>query len=337
MEELRDLVALSVPAGSRVLAVAPDPPLLESLAARNCRTWSVVPDDSPAMAVRALCEGVMVGELDQLDLVDAFPGLDFDTVVLMGALAHVMLPGSLLRKITKVLVADGRVVASVPNATHHSRRLRFWQGVGQDEEVGPGRRLLRAFNGEGIDALMNENGLGVVEKLRVRRAPADPPPHPSLPPAVLAFLESDDEADVDHYVVIASPAAGPSVAPALAEELQRRLHRAEEEVFARQTDLATLEHELATLHLDLVIKDDFALELQGRLRTAEAKVAATELDRDQIRAALDSAKHQLREQAREMDGLRRATQSGVLSLLYDRIRPGSGRRRHTSGTADPTT
>lgn len=319
VDELHDLIAMSVPGGSRVLAVAPDPALLERLAERNCRTWTLVAHDSPALRLRGLCQGVTVGDLDSLDLGEAFPDLDVDAVVLMGVLGHVAFPAELLRRATKVLTDEGQVVASVPNATYAVRRVRFWEGAGEEEEAGPGRLLLRAFNRRRIEQLLSENGLSSVETLRVR-LPTRHVLGRTLPPAVLDFLAADEDADVDHWVVIASPAAGPLVAPAsVAEELQRRLHRAEDEVAGRQADLVTLEQELGALQLDLAIKDDFALQLRGQLHTLERRLAGSDASLAEARVVLDRTREQLSEREHELDDIRHLARRSLPSMVLDRI------------------
>ena len=313
MSDLGDLVALSVPAGSRVLAVAPEPALLHGLAGRDCRIWAVVGDDSPALPARSLCEDVVVTDLDHLDLADALPALEVDAVVLMGTLAHVTVPAELLRRVAKVLGPEGQLVASVPNASHAGRRLRFWHGTAQDEEVGPGRALLRAFARERADQLLNENGLSVVDTLRVRRPFAG---DASLPAAVAAFLGSGEDADVDHYVLIASPAAGPERSvPSVAEELQNRLHRAELAVAERDAALADLEQELQALQLDLAIKDDFAVELRGQVQTVEMRAAHLEGELGEARAGAERARQELDRQVAELDDLRRRGERGPLGSL----------------------
>jgi SAM-dependent methyltransferase len=293
--------------------------LLKRLAARSCRTWSVVADDGPTVAAGQFSEGVAVRDLDRLDAAGAFPGVEFDVVLLVGALAHVASPAALLQGVTKVLTAEGRLVASVPNATHVSRRLRSWEGLGQDEEVAPGRPLRRAFTGPAARQLLTENGFSIVETLGVRSGPTpgDAPPSP-VPPAVRAFLESDDDAATDHHLIVASPAAGAGPEQSsLAEELQRRLHAAEDDLAARRNDLATLENELEALQLDLALKDDFALELRGRVQTVEARAARSDAELAEARASLDAEQRRRQEQERELADLRRLAGRGAWASLLD--------------------
>lgn len=335
MDDLRQTIGLAVPSSSRVLAVAPDPSLLRVLSDRDCRIWSLVADDSPALRLREFCEGIVVGDLHSVDVAEAFSGLDVDTVVLAGVLAHVLFPGELLRQLTKILTADGQVVASFPNATYAARRLRFWQGVGEEEEVGPGRSLVRAFNRRRVEQLLSENGLSAVEWLRIRRPPIDALGL-TLPSAVLEFLSADDDADVDHWVVVASPAAGPRVAPAsLAEELQRRLHQADDEAAERRSELADFEHELEALQLDLAIKDDFALELRGKLQTAERNIARLESELVEARTELDRAQQRILTRDRELDGLRPLARRGLPALLLDRITRRAGARAQGPSDTPP--
>lgn len=321
MEELRELVALAVPAASRVLAVAPDPSLLKALSGRGCRTWSLVADDSPALPLTPLSEGVAVCDMDRLGGADPFPGLEFDAVVLMGALAHVAFPAEFLQRVTKPLTTGGRLVASVPNATSFARRLRAWEGLGQDEEVGPGWPLRRAFTAPAVERLMNESGLFTVETLRLRSRPPEPElKQASLPPAVLSFLNADEDAGTDHYVVIASPAVGHGVEPvSVAEEMQRRLHAAEDDLAERRQELATLAAELEALQLDLALRDDFALELRGQVQTVEGRAARLEAELADARASLDGARQRLAEQEGELEDLRRLTGRGLRALLLDRL------------------
>lgn len=320
MDELRDLVALSVPTGSRVLAIAPDAPLVESLVERDCQTWSVVTHDNHTLPLQALSEGVLVGDLDQVDLAEAFGSPDFDVVVLMGTLAHILFPAELLRRLMKVLAADGLVVASVPNATHALRRLRFWRGAGNDEEVSPGRPLLRAFNAQGVQQLLSESGLSTVQKLLVRRPPTEPTLQRAWPSAVLEFLAADEDADVDHYVLVAScETSAQAPPPSLGEELQRRLHHSQDELAVRNVQLADLEQEMEALQLDLAVKDDYALELRRQIQNADARAATMEAELIDARVSLQSARNQLTKQASEIEELRSRVTRGLASLLLDRI------------------
>jgi hypothetical protein len=283
------------------------------------------------LRLRGLCEGVLLGDLDSVDLAEAFPGVILDAVVLRDVLAYVLHPAELLRRVTKVLTADCRLVASFPNATYAARRIRFWQGVGHEEEVGPGRSLVRAFTLERVEQLLSENGLSAVERLPMRR-PAGDGPDLTLPAAVRDFLSADEDADIDHWLVVASPAAGPRVAPAsLTEELQRRVHRAQDEAAVLRNDLADLEQELATLQLDLAIKDDFALELRGKLQTAERNATRVESDLQQTRAELNQANEQLLAAERELDDLRPLAGKPLSALLLDRI------MKRSAGRSQPGT
>jgi hypothetical protein len=189
--------------------------------------------------------------------------------------------------------------------------------------------LVRAFNGDRIDQLLSDNGLFLVERLRVRRPPVGPTPDPPLwPTAVLAFLAADEDADTDHYVVVASPAAGARGSPvSLAAELQHRLHRSEDELAELQADLATLEHAMECLQLDIGLKDDFALELRGRVKSAEAGLARVEGELAQARAALERTRDEVLERERELDELRGRHGTGLLPHLVARLRHQLGNTR----------
>ena len=86
--DLRELNAhtqgiLLTPPGSDVLDVgtADGHPVVAGLVARGCKVWGVEIDAEAAAAAAPMCEQMVVGNVEQLDLVEAFGERRFDVLL----------------------------------------------------------------------------------------------------------------------------------------------------------------------------------------------------------------------------------------------------------------
>lgn len=186
--------------------------LAEVLKARGCRVWGFEMDADAAAEAEQHLERVVVGDLDRVDLTEAFAGETFDVVVFGDVLEHLRDPLPSLRQAKALLAPGGSVVVSVPNVAHGSVRLSLLRG---EFRYGPLGLLddthLRFFTRDGLEELMAAAGLVMVDtrrsvagffdtELQVRPEDHDP--------AVVERLLEDLDATTYQFVVRAVPHDG---------------------------------------------------------------------------------------------------------------------------------
>lgn len=146
--------------------------LAEALVARGCRVSGVEYVPEAAEKARPHLERLLVGNLDELDLVAEFGEGAFDVLVFGDVLEHLRDPAEVLRRALPLLVPGGSVVLSVPNVAHGSLRLALLQGRWRYTETGLlDRTHIRFFTRTSLVELLREAGLAPVE---MRVTTADP-------------------------------------------------------------------------------------------------------------------------------------------------------------------
>jgi len=99
-----------------------------ALKARGCRVAGVEIDEAAAEAAAEVLDEVLIGDVDELDLVRHFGKESFDVVVFGDVLDRVADPVATLRRVRPLLVDTGAVVASIPNVAHGAVRLALLKG-----------------------------------------------------------------------------------------------------------------------------------------------------------------------------------------------------------------
>ncbi|MDQ1485888.1 MAG: hypothetical protein QOJ62_1581 [Actinomycetota bacterium] len=197
------------PAGSRVLDVgtADGHPVTEALVARGCTVWGIEIDEVAAEGARQFCEKLVVGDVEKLDLAEEFKGLEFDVILCLDVLEHLVEPGAVLTRLTALLAPGGVIVASVPNVTHAAVRLQLLRGEFTYTDTGLlDRTHVRFFDRNEIGALFDGAGLTVLERLAVLREPHEteiPVDLEGVPAETLAEIKADPDARVFQWVVVA--------------------------------------------------------------------------------------------------------------------------------------
>lgn len=201
-----------VPGGSDVLDLgAADGSVASILSRMRCRVWGVELDPDAAESAREVCEDVVVGDLNQLDLSGCFGADRFDVVLMLDVLEHLVDPASVLRSVGNVLRPGGWGVISIPNIAHISVRLALLQGHFSYTDVGLlDRTHLRFFDAEGVRGLLREAGWAGIEMVRVTRDLGTTEiPVGFGDEAIVAQLLQDVDADEDaltyQFVVMAAP------------------------------------------------------------------------------------------------------------------------------------
>lgn len=304
---------------------------------RDCEVVGIELDPQLAVQAAEVCERVIVGDLDTLDL-DAELGDDrFDVIVAADVLEHLRDPLAALRRLRRFLKSEGYFVVSLPNVAHASVRLALLQGHFQYRELGlMDRTHLRFFTHDTITQLFDEAELAIVEVHR-QEAPIEVDDAPFDRDAVsedlIKELESDPDARTYQFVIKAVGLEFPGL-----REVQRRLHeqafalaRLERELLMAspqrqqlEGQLAELEHALAEIsaregevRAALIDSHDLALRRDEELRQVGERLEDEEKRLAELWQAHDEAKKIIRAREDEVESLRR--ENNVLRVRIGRI------------------
>lgn len=113
--------------GERVLDVGCSSGYLaRPLVARGCSVIGVERDPAAAAAARAVCEDVLVGDVEAMEL-PLEPGT-FDVVLCGDLIEHLRDPEALLTRLRPLLAPGGRLVLTTPNVANWAMRLSLLVG-----------------------------------------------------------------------------------------------------------------------------------------------------------------------------------------------------------------
>ncbi len=279
--DLRELNAhtqgiLLTPPGSDVLDVgtADGHPVVEGLKARGCRVWGVEIDPEAAEAAAPMCEQMVVGNVEQLDLAAELGDQRFDVVLCLDVLEHLVEPLDTLRRLKDLLRPGGIVVASIPNVTHAAVRLQLLDGSFTYTDTGLlDRTHVRFFDRAEVTSLFEQAELTVLERLEVRREPHEteiPLDLSTVPPETLEAVKKDPDSRVFQWMLVAKPAVATEVeTTGLSTALLGEVTRMEQAVRESGEHVAWLEerlHDQDRLHRLTITQNERLAELDRALR-----------------------------------------------------------------------
>jgi 2-polyprenyl-3-methyl-5-hydroxy-6-metoxy-1,4-benzoquinol methylase len=338
------MAILEVRPGSRILDIgcaAGD--VARILSQRGSSVWGVENDRVAAELARAYCKRVVLGDIADLDLEETFAGTAFDAVLFLDVLEHLLDPAAALRKAARVLAADGKVLASIPNVAHGAVRLQLLGGRFRYTDAGLlDRTHVKFFDSAGVEELFKSTGYLIEECRRVTRSLEETEirvDFDAFPPELLEMIARDPEALTYQFFVIARPIGGARRAltdapplPAPPGEPAQPLGESSTELGSwRKGEVASLDavldqvrserealfHERETLH-SLLEREraetaserqrtsrilSGSLQLMNRLEASRAEIE--EASRAEIEAARDVASRALATVTRERDGCRK--------------------------------
>ena len=262
--------------------------LAKVLKGRGCTVDGVEIDPAAAAKAEEHCERVVVGSLDELDLVAELGAGRYDVLVLGDVLEHLVDPGAVLRRVTPLLRPEGSVVISVPNITHGSVRLSLLEGRFEYTEVGLlDRTHVHFFTRASLQRLLRECGLVPVD---MRRTTADvqateiPVDLSRVPAETLDRLAQDRDATTYQFVCRAVLDGAGSAVAGLAErmeatelrvhDLQTALASAARGLEERTAELAAARQEADRLRTELAGTRDHEQHLGRLLAERDAQLAA---------------------------------------------------------------
>lgn len=116
-----------LPAGGRVLDIGCSGGYLaERLAAGGATVTGIELDPVAAERARSVCDQVVVGDVEQLEL--PFEPGSFDAVVCADLIEHLRDPGQFLSRVRPLLRPGGRLVLTTPNVANWTIRMQLLFG-----------------------------------------------------------------------------------------------------------------------------------------------------------------------------------------------------------------
>lgn len=247
----------------------------------DCAVVGIELDPELASQAAEICERVIVGDLDVIDLGAELADDSFDVIVAADVLEHLKDPLGALQRLRPFLRRDGYIVVSLPNVAHASVRLALLQGRFQYRELGLiDRTHLRFFTHDTIRQLFDKAELAIVQIHR-QEAPIAIDDAPFDLGEVSADLIRDLESDLDartyQFVIKAVRFELPGL-----REIQGRLHDQALAQDAAESKRAQAERELAQAERELA-------EVRPQWQELERALAEMSRREGDVRAALIDA------------------------------------------------
>ena len=134
-------------------------------------------DHVEAEEARASCRRVIVGSVEDPEVIAQLPDGGYDAIVFADVVEHLVHPETAVRALLPKLRPGGRFVISVPNIAHYSVRLGLLRGRFRYEDVGLlDRTHLRFFTRETLADFLGAVGLSLDrEEFTFRYVPAAGP------------------------------------------------------------------------------------------------------------------------------------------------------------------
>jgi 2-polyprenyl-3-methyl-5-hydroxy-6-metoxy-1,4-benzoquinol methylase len=241
----------------------------------GCKVWGVEIDQQAAEKARAICQEVAVADLNQIDLPSQFGGRDFDIVLMLDVLEHLLDPVSTLSSVKQVLRPMGWAVISLPNVAHISVRLALLNGRFTYTDLGLlDRTHLHFFTLEGVTDLLQRSGWRCFDLARVIRDLGTTEITVEWPdPRLVEDLKRDPEALTYQFVLMAAPEGSPVLSnpPLLPAAIaQRALLEA-----TRLSQVAEFWAELEKMRSASLTRRDHLKYLVSSLRENSQRIADT--------------------------------------------------------------
>lgn len=96
--------------------------------AKGCRVDGVEIDARMAREARRFCRHLLVGDLEQLDLLKHFGDRRYDFIVCADVLEHLKNPERVLAQLTQLLAHEGRLLISIPNIAYAGVQMALLHG-----------------------------------------------------------------------------------------------------------------------------------------------------------------------------------------------------------------
>lgn len=197
--------------------------LAEALGAQGNKVSGVELDPGAAEKARPFLDRLVVGNVEDLDLVAEFGPGEFDVLVFADVLEHVKDPVDVLRRSRPLLAEGGYAVLSIPNVAHGSVRLALLRGRFDYQPLGLlDDTHLRFFTRSSLERMVVDAGFVAVDTRQTTAGPFEteiPLSRHDYPEVVVTEVEADPESRTYQFVARVEPvdAAGSGLGEKLAE------------------------------------------------------------------------------------------------------------------------
>ena len=136
---------------------------------KSARVIGIESNATAAHKAENICDYVFIEDIDSPQSLDVLQFEKFDTITLVGVLEHLRHPVEVLQRLKPLLLEEGRLILSVPNVAHVSRRLDLLGGrfnytqhsLQNNPQQNYGSEYF--YTSESIQALLREAGYTVHE------------------------------------------------------------------------------------------------------------------------------------------------------------------------------
>lgn len=288
--------------------------LARALTERGCTVSGLELDEESAEEARPDLERLVVGDLETMDLAEAFGDDRFDVIVFGDVLEHLRDPLPVLRRAKALLADGGSVVASIPNIAHGSVRLALLAGRFDYQELGLlDSTHVRFFTRSSMEDLFRDAGLVPIDVRRTTAGFFDTPVPVSeseFAPEVVDAVRADPESATYQFVLRAVRDDADSAVAKLRADAEALRTRAD----ALAGDLVAARAQAEESQARAEDADKRAADLETRLAGTVEELAGVRAELDGLRRHLEEV-HDTRtmrwtHQAREAySGLRRLRSS----------------------------
>ena len=262
--------------------------LARALVERGCTVSGVECDEEAAEEARPFLERLVVGDLETMDLAEAFGDDRFDVIVFGDVLEHLRNPLPVLRRAKALLADGGSVVASIPNIAHGSVRLALLAGRFDYQDLGLlDSTHVRFFTRSSVEDLFREAGMVPIDVRRTTAGFFDTPVPVSeseFAPEVVDAVRADPESATYQFVLRAVRDD--------ADSAVAKLRADAEDLRARADALAGA---LAAAQAQAEESQARAEDADKRAADLETRLAGTVEELDGVRAELDGLRRHLEE------------------------------------------
>jgi 2-polyprenyl-3-methyl-5-hydroxy-6-metoxy-1,4-benzoquinol methylase len=262
--------------------------LAEALVERGCTVSGLEYDAEAAEDARPHLERLVVGDVETMDLAEAFGDERFDVIVFGDVLEHLRDPLAVLRKAKALLADRGSVVASIPNIAHGSVRLALLAGRFDYQVLGLlDSTHVRFFTRSSIEDLFREAGMVPIDVRRTTAGFFDTPVpvrESEFPPEVVDTVMADPESSTYQFVLRAVP-----------DDAEAAIAKLRADAEAQRAKIGVLEGELAAARRSVQELLARAEDGEKRADDLESRLAGTSEELDRARSELDGVNAHLEE------------------------------------------
>lgn len=271
-----------------------------ALAEHGCTVSGVDADADAAEEARPALAELVVGDLEQLDLVAELGKGRFDVVVFGDVLEHLRDPLPVLRQARTLLAPGGYVVISIPNVAHGAVRLQLLQGRFDYRPTGLlDSTHIRFFTRDNLEVLLHDAGFAATDFLRTTAGLFETElglTPDQVPAELVEQVLQDPDATTYQFVVRAVPDDADWAVEKMRRQFEQRIEDAESRVQEAARRAATVQaaHErecddlrtkIGDYHDQVMARNADIAELQAHLaalydtRAVRAATGARELTR----------------------------------------------------------